>query len=229
MSTQSICLPAEKREQLGKAEVRRMRRLQDKMPAVVYGAGKEVASLAIEHRHMLKALNNEAVYSQILELDLDGKKERVVLKALQRHPYKPKIMHADFLRVSAKQKLHMQTPLHFINEEKSLGVKNGGVFTHVLTEVEVNCLPADIPEFIEVDLGAIELDGSVHLSDLKLPKGVELVALAAEEPNDMVVASVHTSKVVEESEPESEADKDGEAAEGKSAGDNANKGDSGRK
>ena len=126
MSTHTICLPAEKREQLGKAEVRRMRRLQDKMPAVVYGADKEVASVAIEHRHMLKALLNESVYSQVLELDIDGTKEQVVLKALQRHPYKPKIMHADFLRVDAKQKLHMQIPLHFMNEADSPGVQEGG-------------------------------------------------------------------------------------------------------
>ena len=211
MSTQSICLPAESREQFGKAEIRRMRRLQDKMPAIIYGAGQAVVPVSIEHRHILKALSNEAVYSQILELDIDGKKEKVVLKALQRHPYKPKIMHADFLRVSAKQKLHMQTPLHFINEEDSPAVKAGGVFTHVLTEVSVVCLPSDLPEFIEVDLSGVELDSAVHLSDLTLPSGIELEALSAEEPNDAVIASVHIQKVIEESEPEAESSEEAEA------------------
>jgi len=211
MSTNSICLKASEREQKGKAEIRRMRRLHDYMPAVVYGAGKGTVSISIEHRYILKALENEAVYSQILELDLDGKKEKVVLKALQHHPYKQRVMHADFLRVSAKQKLHMHIPLHFINEEDSPGVQEGGVFTHTLNEVEVSCLPADLPKFIEIDLGAVELDGSVHLSDLVVPGEIEIVSLVAEEPNDLVIASVHIPKAEPEPEPEEE---DAEAIEG---------------
>lgn len=195
MSTSTISLPAQARDQRGKADVRRIRRQQDLMPAVVYGAGKEAVSIAIEHRHILRALDNEAVYSQVLELDIDGKKESVVLKALQRHPYKVKILHADFLRIDAKQSLHMLIPLHFINESEAPGAKAGGVFTHTLSEVEVACLPSNLPEFIEVDLSTVELDSSVHLSDLVLPKGVELVALQGEEPQDMTVASVHMAKV----------------------------------
>ncbi len=199
MSAPTISLPAQARDQLGKGEVRRIRRHQDLMPAVVYGAGKESVSIAIEHRHILRALDNEAVYSQVLDLVIDGKKESVVLKALQRHPYKIKILHADFLRVDAKQALHMHIPLHFINESEAPGSKQGGVFTHTMAEVEVNCLPADLPEFIEVDLSSAELDSSIHLSDLALPKGVELVALLGEEPNNMTVASIHMPKV--EAEP----------------------------
>lgn len=222
MSTKSLCLPAVSREESGKADVRRMRRNHDTMPAVIYGAKKKPQSIAIEHRHMLRALMDEAVYSQILELDVDGKKEKVVLKALQRHPYKQIIMHADFLRVSAKEKLHMHIPLHFINEENSPGSKQGGVFTHTLNEVEVSCLPAALPEFIEVDLANIELDGSVHLSELVMPEGVELVALAGETPHDSVVASVHMPK--QQAEPEADADQEagsGEEESGEAGDSNA--------
>jgi large subunit ribosomal protein L25 len=211
MSTQAICLPASKREQFGKAEIRRMRLAHDTMPAVVYGAGKDVASISIEHRHVLKALENEAVYSQVLVLDIDGKKEKVVLKALQRHPYKQKIMHADFLRVSAKEKLQMHIPLHFINAEEAPGVKEGGVFAHTLTEVEVSCLPSDLPEFIEVDLGQMALDTSVHLEDLVVSDNVDIVALIAEEPQNAVVASLHVPKA--EPAPEEEVAEGAEGAD----------------
>ncbi|MCW9029916.1 MAG: 50S ribosomal protein L25/general stress protein Ctc, partial [Gammaproteobacteria bacterium] len=156
-----------------------------------YGAGKDPVSLTLDHKKFLHSLENEAFYSHILTLSIAGKEEQVVLKDLQRHPAKIAVMHADFLRVSAKETLHMLVPLHFINEEKCPGAKEGGLVTHNINEIEVVCLPANLPEFLVVDVSSLELDHSLHMSDITVPEGVELVELSHGEGHDQPVAACH--------------------------------------
>lgn len=191
-------LKAEPRHHLGKGHNRRMR-LDNKIPAVIYGAGQDPQHITLEHHKVVKALENEAFYSHILTLTLDGNNQKAVLKAMQRHPFKPKVMHMDFLRISDKEKLFMNVPLHFTNEEKAPGVKlRSGIISHLENSVEVSCFPADLPEFIEVDIGNLDLDQTIHLSDLKLPKGVELVELS--HGRDKPVASIHLPRAAVEVE-----------------------------
>jgi len=186
----SFNIEAETRTDLGKGASRRLRHTE-KFPAVVYGAGKDPVSLTLDHKKFLHNLENEAFYSHILNLSVDGKEEQVILKDLQRHPARIAIMHADFLRVSATEKLHLRVPLHFINAEECPGAKEGGLVTHSISEIEVACLPKDLPEFLEVDLSSLELDHSLHMSDIIVTAGVELVELAHGEGHDQPVASVH--------------------------------------
>ncbi|WP_341707484.1 50S ribosomal protein L25/general stress protein Ctc [Halopseudomonas sp.] len=188
-------LNAKARTDLGKGASRRLRRNADLVPAIVYGGDKAPQNVALEARELKKALENEAFYSHVISLSVDGKKEDVLLKALQRHPAKPVIMHADFLRVVAGHEVTVNVPLHFVNEDSCAGVKKGGVISHTMTEVEVHCLPKDLPEFIEVDMAAVELDQIVHLSDLKLPKGVAITALAQGADHNLPVANVHAARV----------------------------------
>ncbi|WP_259757330.1 50S ribosomal protein L25/general stress protein Ctc [Pseudomonas sp. GCEP-101] len=190
-------LNAQERSDLGKGASRRLRRNAGLIPAVVYGGEKAPQSLTLELREISKLLENEAAFSHVITLNVGSAKETVLIKALQRHPSKGFVMHADFQRVVAGQKLTAHVPLHFINEATAVGVKvGGGEISHVISEVEVSCLPKDLPEFIEVDLAKVELGQIVHLSDLKLPKGVELVQLA--HGNDLAVANIHASRVVKE-------------------------------
>lgn len=191
-------LEASLRDVYGKANSRRMRH-QGMVPAVIYGVGKDPVSLTLEHNKVIKALENEAFYSQVLELNIAGKTEKVVLKDIQRHVYKPLVLHVDFLRVDAKSKLTMAVPLHFINEDIAHGVKmSNGVVTHQMTEVEVSCLPADLPEYLEIDIEKLELDQTLHLTDIKIPKGVELTALSQGEGHDNAVVGIVAQKQVEE-------------------------------
>ncbi|RDH45661.1 50S ribosomal protein L25/general stress protein Ctc [Zooshikella ganghwensis] len=187
-------LTLEKREDVGKGASRRLRRETQQVPVIIYGGQKAPAQASIPQKDIAKALENEAFYSHILTLELDGQQEQVILKDLQRHPAKGFIMHADFLRVSANQKITTHVPLHFINEDKSVGVKAGGVVAHSAVEVEVRCLPANLPEFIEVDMTAVDVGQSVHLSDLKLPEGVELVELSHGADHDNTVAVVQATR-----------------------------------
>ena len=191
-------LNAQERSDLGKGASRRLRRNEGLIPAVVYGGEKAPQSLTLELREVSKLLENEAAFSHVITLNVGSAKETVLIKALQRHPSKGFVMHADFQRVVAGQKLTAHVPLHFINEATAVGVKvGGGEISHVISEVEVSCLPKDLPEFIEVDLAKVELGQIVHLSDLKLPKGVELVQLA--HGNDLAVANIHASRVKDDS------------------------------
>jgi large subunit ribosomal protein L25 len=205
MSALRFELEAKTRLDQGKGASRRLRHT-DKVPAVIYGAGQPAVALVLEHKKVVHALANEAFYSHILTLQIDGKAEKVILKDLQRHSAKPRILHMDFLRIRADQKLHMHIPLHFVGDEDAPGVKEGGIFSHNLSDVEVSCLPANLPEFIEVDTSHLELDGTIHLSQIKLPKGVELVAFShGIEGHDLPVVSLHRPRVeVEEEAPESE-------------------------
>jgi large subunit ribosomal protein L25 len=190
---------AELRTTTGKGHARRTRRL-GKIPAIVYGGGSDPVQLNLSHHRMVKALENEAVYSHILTLKYDGKEEKAILKAIERHPSRPIIMHMDFQRVSESAKLHVHVPLHFVNQETSVGVKKGGVVNHALVEVEVVCLPKDLPEFIEVDLTLLDVGGSVHLSDLKMPLGVEIVQLSHGAEHDLPVAAIHAARSGEATE-----------------------------
>lgn len=190
-------LNAELRSDLGKGASRRLRRNVAMVPAVIYGGDKAPVSISLLAKELAKLIENEAAFSHVLSLDVAGTKENVLIKALQRHPSKGFVLHADFQRVVAGQKLTAHVPLHFINEATSVGVKQqGGEVSHVVSEVEVSCLPKDLPEFIEVDMAAVEAGQIVHLSNLKLPKGVELVALA--HGNDLAVANIHASRVKDE-------------------------------
>ncbi|HDZ55913.1 MAG TPA: 50S ribosomal protein L25/general stress protein Ctc [Pseudomonas xinjiangensis] len=190
-------LNAKERNDLGKGASRRLRRIADLVPAIVYGGDKAPKSVSLETRELNKALENEAFYSHIIKLSIDGKKEDVLLKALQRHPSKPRVMHADFLRVVAGHEVTVLVPLHFLNQETCVGVKQGGgIISHTMTEVEVTCLPKDLPEFIEVDMAKVNVGDIIHLSDLKLPKGIKLVALAQGADHDLPVANVHAPRVV---------------------------------
>ena len=197
-------LNANARNDLGKGASRRLRRNADLVPAIVYGGDKAPQNIALEARELKKALENEAFYSHVIKLSIDGKKEDVLLKALQRHPAKPVIMHADFLRVVAGHEVTVNVPLHFVNEDSCAGVKKGGVISHTMTEVEVHCLPKDLPEFIEVDMAAVELDQIVHLSALKLPKGVAITALAQGADHNLPVANVHAARVAADAPAEGE-------------------------
>lgn len=219
MSAIKFELEASVRENIGRGASRRLRQ-SDQIPAVVYGAGEDAISLALDHNKTIHALSNEAFYSHILTLKVGKKSEKVILKDMQRHPTKPRITHIDFLRVRADQKLQMHVPIHFIGEDKAPGLDEGGVFQHLLNDIEVSCLPGDLPEFIEVDVSNLALNQTLHLSDLTLPKGVEL----AVEGHDTPVISIHVPRVIEE-EPapaeteEGEAAAEGEAgAEAKAAG-----------
>lgn len=193
---------AESRGNSGKIAARAARRI-GKVPAVVYGGEGEPQTIMLAQNEVVKHLNNEAVYSHLLDLNIDGKSEKAVLKDVQRHPVKPQILHLDFMRVSAKHELKIHVPLHFINEESCVGVKAGGVITHSMVDLEVTCLPKDLPEFIEIDLSGLEVGDSIHISDIKLPSGVESVALAQEGDHDHVVAQVMKTRVAAEDEGDS--------------------------
>ncbi len=203
------------RDDSGKGASRRLRRLSNEVPAIVYGSNKKPKSISILHKDFVKQLENEAFYSHIIELVIDGKSENVILKDLQRHPAKPIIMHADFMRISKTKKLHTNVPLHFINEDTSIGVKQqGGKVIHNMVQLEVLCLPADLPEFIEVDLAAVELGQVVHISDITLPKGVTSVALSHGSDHDQPVATLNKPKgVAEDEDKPAEAAEDGAASE----------------
>jgi large subunit ribosomal protein L25 len=184
-------LNATVRADLGKGASRRLRRLAEMVPAIIYGEGKPAVNISIPHKDIQKALTNEAFYSHIITLHVDGKPEQVVIKALQRHPAKPRIMHADFQRVSADRAIVVAVPLHFINEDKCKGVKiGGGSIIKALNELQISCLPKDLPEFIEVDLSDLGLGEAIHISQIKLPKGVSSVDLAHGHDSDNSVVSV---------------------------------------
>ena len=187
----TFVVEAELRSDEGKGASRRLRRLEAKVPAIIYGGDSAPVSLSLIRKDLEKHLEKEAFYSAIIEVAYNGKKEKAILKALQRHPAKNFPMHADFFRVDADKAIKVSVPLHFVNEDTCVGVKlGGGRIQHTVNEVEVLALPADLPEFIEVDMADIEVGGIVHLSDLTLPEGVTSTALALGEDRDMGVASV---------------------------------------
>ena len=193
-------LSAEMRDgqQLGKGASRRLRRM-GKVPAVIYGGGEDAVAVTFDHDSLIHSLEQEAFYSHILTVDVAGKSQRAILRDLQRHPYKPTVLHMDLLRVREDTAINVHVPLHFLNEDTCPGVKlEGGVISHNIVEVEVSCLPKDLPEFIEVDASGLHLNESLHLSDIKAPGGVTIVELSHGEGHDHVVVSVNVKREVEE-------------------------------
>jgi len=187
-----IEIKAAKRVAQGTSASRRLRRT-GKVPGIVYGEGKEAQPVEMDHNDLWHQLKHEAAHSSVLTLDIDGAKESVLLRDVQRHPYRPQILHVDFNRVSADHKIHLKVPLHFLNAEICPGVKlQGGVVSHVMSEVEVICLPGKLPEFIEVDLTNLQGGHSLHLSHVKVPEGVEFAALVRGE--DPTVATILGAK-----------------------------------
>ncbi|MEW6766014.1 MAG: 50S ribosomal protein L25/general stress protein Ctc [Pseudomonadota bacterium] len=188
----SFTVKATRRDDLGKGASRRLRR-EGNVPAVLYGGDAEPVSLTIAHKDLWHSLENEAFYSHILDIEIDGKVEKAILRDLQRHPFKALVMHADFQRVSASDMLHVKVPLHFVNEATSVGVKKGGAVSHLATEVEITCLPGNLPEFVEVDLANLDVDTTLHLSNLVLPAGVKAFELDAH-GNDLGIVVIHMPK-----------------------------------
>ena len=182
---------AELRTETGTGASRRLRR-EDKVPAILYGADKEAASIVLAHKDMIKAQEDEGFYTHILTLNIGGESVEAILKDIQRHPYKPKITHLDFQRVDATHKLHTKVPVHFIGEEKV--TKAGNTVVHQLTEIEITCLPKALPEFIEVNVSDLVAGDSIHLSDLKLPSGVSSVELTKGADHDQSVVTVKANK-----------------------------------
>lgn len=217
----SYTINAEPRDDAGKGASRRLRRA-GRVPAIVYGGGHPAEAVTLSHNFVVRAADDEAFYTHILDLKADGKSNKVVVRDVQRHPSKPEILHLDFLRVSEKEELRISMPLHFSNEAESpAGKKAGVIISHYLNDVEILCLPKDLPEYIEVDLSDMEPGDNVHLSELKLPEGVKLVDLehGDEESDAIVVAAQYVRadqgerQLEEIEEPEPEELTDEEAAE----------------
>lgn len=211
------------RDTFGKVAARRLRAKENQIPGVIYGAHKAPQHIAIAENVINRALENEAFYSHILTLDISGEKQKAVLKKIQRDPGSRKIIHFDFLRVSATEKITMNVPLHFTGEDKAPGVtQEDGVVLHAMNEVEIRCLPGDLPEFIEVDISQLKLNESIHLSQLKLPKNVDILAFThgddIEEHDQTVVSIQMPKKELEEPVPEEAAEGEEEAVKGEAAG-----------
>jgi large subunit ribosomal protein L25 len=213
----SFELNAEPRNDTGKGASRRQRRA-GKVPAILYGGDEKPRALSLDHNQVLRNLEHEAFYSHILTINVDGTGTRAVMRDLQRHPSKPTILHVDLLRVSANEKLRMHVPLHFLGEDIAPGVKlGGGMVMHELIEVEVECLPQDLPEYIEVDVSGLDVGDSLHLSNLTVPPGLTLVELARGEDHDLGVVSIHARRTGgEEEEGAAPAPEGGATPEGSS-------------
>jgi len=211
-------LAAEIREDLGKGASRRLR-LDDKIPAVLYGAGRPAWSLTLNKNQLNRNLQEESFYAAIIELTLEGKKQKVFLRDLQRHPARQLILHVDLQRVRDDVEMTVVLPLHFLNEEEAHGVKmEGGIITRNLSDIEIVCLPGVLPEYIELDLADLKLGESLHLSDIKFPEGVTSTELAHGEGHDHSVITIHAPRaeeVIEDAPPESPVpEEDADAEEG---------------
>ena len=203
-------IEAVSRDVQGKGASRRLRR-EGLVPGIIYGGGKEPGMIATKHNVLLQHLENEAFYSHILTVKIDGNAQRVVLKDLQRHPAKPFVLHVDLLRVADTDNIKMTVPLHFVNEDVAPGVKAGGKVSHTLSDVDILCPAGKLPEFIEVDLGNMEMGDTIHLSEIALPEGVQIVALTHGDEHDTGVVAIHAPKGAA-------ADEEGESEEGESEG-----------
>jgi large subunit ribosomal protein L25 len=213
-------LEAESRSDNGKGASRRLRR-DGMVPAVIYGGSEEPQSIKLVHSEILKRLDHEAFYSHILTVNIDGKPSKTILRDMQRHPAKPVIMHMDFMRVDENKPIRVHVPLHFIGADVAPGAKAGGLVSHDLVEVALEVLPKHLPEYIELDISAMEIGDSLHLSDLKLPETGSLVELARGEGHDLPIVSIHVRRGGAEEEEtaggeEAAAEGGEEAAEGES-------------
>jgi len=223
-------LDAEMRDDLGKGASRRLRR-ENKIPAVLYGAGRPAWSLTLKEFQLVRNLQEEAFYAAIIELTLDGKQQKVFLRDLQRHPAKETVLHVDLQRVRDDVEMTVVLPLHYLNEDIAHGVKmEGGQIMHNAVDIEITCLPGVLPEYIEIDMADIKLGESVHLSSIKLPEGVVSTQLSYGEDHDQPIASIimpKAAEVIEDDAPEApetesetgvddtaEGDEGGDATEG---------------
>ena len=200
--TDIFTLEAEVRTDLGKGASRRLRHA-NKVPAILYGEGKEPVSLTLAHNKVWRAQQEEAFYSHVLTLNVDGKPVECLIKDMQRHPYKNLVMHLDFLRVDATHAVHTNVPVHFINEEAV--AKKGATVAHHVSEIAISCLPGKLPEFIEVDVANLEVGQTLHLSDVKLPEGVTSDDLAKGAEHDLAVVTANAPKGKADDEAEEEA------------------------
>ena len=199
-------LIAEQRSDVGKGASRRLRR-DGKLPGIVYGTNKDASMIVFNHNEIMHQLEKEAFYSRVLTLKIGKTTQKVVLKDLQRHPFKRSVLHIDLQRIDEDQKLTMRVPLHFINEEMCIGVKqDGGVISHLMAEVEIVCLPKDLPEFLDIDMSEVGINETLQLKDIKLPEGIEIYSLLHGGDDAQPIVSVHIPKV-------SAADEAAEAAE----------------
>ena len=210
---QEFELNVEPRADLGKGASRRLRRLNDLVPAIIYGGGEEPVTITLSHKEIHRACENEAFFAHIIKLKrADGGLDNAIIKALQRHPSKDRIMHADFLRVQMDHEITVEIPFHFLNEDTAIGVKqDGGMVSHNTSSVTITCLPADLPEFIEVDVQNLGLGDSIHMNEIVLPKGVTIPELALGDDHNQVVVSVNASRATIEADAAAE-ESDGAAA-----------------
>ena len=205
-------LIAEYRDDMGKGASRRLRR-EGKVPAILYGAGREPRNLAFDHNKVLHQLESESFYSSVLNIKVGDKSQAAILKDIQRHPAKLLVMHMDFQRIVDDEEIRMNVPLHFLGEDKAPGAKlDGGSISHLINDVEVVCLPKYLPEYLEVDVSELRLDESLHLSDIKLPEGVKIPELEQGPDHDQIVVSIQQIKVAPIEDQEADEDAD-EAAE----------------
>lgn len=197
--SQDFDLVAEFREDQGKGASRRLRR-QGKVPAIIYGAGRPARKVSLDHNRVLQQLENESFYSSILNIKVGDKSQAAIVKDIQRHPAKRVILHMDLQRIVADEKIKMNVPIHYLNAEDAEGVRAGGSVSQLITDVEVTCLPKDLPEYFEVDIAHLELNDMLHISDIKLPEGVEIPELAHGPEHDHPIVSIQMIKVVVEEE-----------------------------
>ena len=208
----TIEISAMSRSLQGTGASRRLR-VTGKVPGIIYGGEQPAKNVELDHNGLFHQLKQESFHASILSMSVDGKKERVLLRDVQMHPWKQLVLHVDFQRVSANKQIHMKVPLHFINADIAPGVKTGGgIVSHVMNEIDITCLPDKLPEFIEVDLQNLEIGAAVHLSDIKIPEGVESVQLTR--GDNAVVATVQIPRAMVEAEPTVEAAVEGAAVEG---------------
>lgn len=186
----NISLNASLRQQSGKRNVRRLRQ-ESQIPGVIYGAGQVAQSVQFSAKELSNALADEATYSRILTLNVNGSEQKAVLKQVQRHPSRPRLLHVDFLRIDMNKKLTLEVPIHLVGATNAPGVKDGGVLSHHLTELEIQCLPNDLPQFIELDIGQLEMGDSIHLADISLPQGVSLSKDVTDPEHNQPVVSIH--------------------------------------
>ncbi|MEM9172676.1 MAG: 50S ribosomal protein L25/general stress protein Ctc [Pseudomonadota bacterium] len=213
-----IDLVAEFREDQGKGASRRLRK-EGKVPAILYGGGRPPRSISLQHNKLIRALEDESFYSSILNIQVGDKNQETILKDLQRHPAKQQILHVDLQRIVADEEIRTNVPLHFVGEDVCPGIKmQGGVASHLITDVEVICLPRNLPEYLEVDASELELDGIVHLSEIKLPEGVQLPDLTHGEVNDQPVLAIIKPRGPSVDDSADEADGDAAAADAAEGG-----------
>jgi len=218
--SQEFDLIAELREDQGKGASRRLRH-EGKVPAIIYGAGRPPRMLAFDHNQVLQQLEQESFYSSVLTIKVGDKSQAAIVKDIQRHPSKRQVLHMDFQRIVADEKIRMNVPIHFLNQEVAVGVKQGGgSVSHLMSDVEVICLPKDLPEYLEVDIANLGLNEMIHLSEIKLPAGVEIPELAQGPEHDHAVVSIHPTRArADADEEEAEAAAEAPAAPAASAED----------